>query len=469
MSEAKEYLTSNRYVRYPFKDDTVLTRGGVRIDDDSSRTVLGCFVDAMIQMKDGVSYGDPVVSGISITGHTLSFNINAPGTAATTITCTRSKTMFPVISKEAEWGWYTFVLSSDGIREFEEHSELIGDISESELHFSSRCIGRPQSKVSCFEIYGGRRVNKDTGKRLSVSEALSEDPDTTVAGDVKFVPGYNCDISYNEASLYTDAGISFRATPGAGMGIAPCECDDHELVDTDVNTLGLFSSDGHVRLFNDTCYDVLPVKVSDEEGMLFLSVKCKACCTCDMYASIVNDRLIPLKNKILESRKDLNKAYNTYETNVNLWNNRLNTALKEDVVVTMTAVPLDAAATNVKGHVYGKMNRCGYSVTMRNDSFVTLSFRLERFSANGMAFQANLNYMDGDTPTVKPLDLQKDTSDPYIFSVDIQPGKSANLSYFLRLGNMVQTDSQSGFTSSVVISAYHDDELIAIKRESLSV
>ena len=186
-----------------------------------------------------------------------------------------------------------------------------------------------------------------------------------------------------------------------------------------------------------------------------------------MYSSIVNNRLIPLKNEILSDKNILYKTLNDYETYVARWNKRVSSALPEDIIVTMTAIPLDAAATDlVKGaKVSGKMDRCGYSITVKNNSFVDVSVVIERFSVNGKAFQANINYMDGEKPVVRPVSLPG--SVPII--VDLGPGKSAMLNYFVRLDKYVKTDEQIGFITNMTVAAYHNGALVTRKNEVLSV
>ena len=157
---------------------------------------------------------------------------------------------------------------------------------------------------------------------------------------------------------------------------------------------------------------------------------------------------------------------NTFEK----WNKRIATALPEDIVVTSAGVALDAAGTDLKvgGAVSGKMNRCGLSLLVRNDSFVHVLIKLDKFEANGTPFEAQLTYMaDENTPVVLPIDLTSSLSP--LFTVLLSPGRSATLTYFVRLEDFVRTDVQSGFVANVELSVYQDDNLVVKRMETMTI
>lgn len=443
MQEAAEYLTSNRFIRYPFADDSVLS-----IPESSARAVFGCFVDAMIQLKDHRSGIVPKVIGISLLEHTLSFTLSGPSRIV--LNCTRSKSRFPVITGETDWCWYTFVLSSDGIRELESVTDLDG-LSSDELELSPHCIGMPSLGVSTLEVCGG--LKEHDGRRLTLQEALEASPDAIVSGDIGIEEGFNTTLSSEGAYLTVTAG------PGAGAGTAPCPCEQTE---QDSTRRGIWSKDGHVRLFNDTCYDYLPSGQGRLSGSLTLQAKCKACCTCEMYETLVNGRLVPLKNAILSAKRNLDRTLEDYEDSVRKWNERIRTATEDDIVMTMTAVPMESAGTNLSGSgVSGRMSRCGFTVNVRNDSFVNVKVVIDGITANGKIFQQTLGYLSGDTPVVKSSAAGQ--------SVTLQPGKSLLISYFVRSDSYQRTSSRAGFSSTVRISAYHGDRLITRKSKVVNV
>lgn len=467
MARDQEYLTGNRKTRYPFADDSVLSA-----DDATAITVFGCFVDAMVQLSSPYSNSAPRVTGLSVSGQTLSFSlIDASGHGEpANLTCSVARDRFSVISDKTSWCWYTFVMSSDGIQEFADAaaSDPELDVSGDVVCLSDRCLGRQTPGVSSFHVYGGeRKPTKWSTRRCTRLEALALGPDKIVSGDIRLVPGYNMLLEEGSAvaELYeggSSGRVTLNAVPGAGAGRLPCDCSDAVVY----KTPGLLSADGHTRLFNDTCYDLIPMKYSLKTGYLRMNVKCKACCTCEMYESIVNNRLIPLKDEILADKKSLEETQGTYEENVAKWNDRVRNARPEDIAVTMSSVPLDSAGTNLRGgDVYGRMNRCGFSLAIRNDSFVEVGITLSDIIANGDVLEAQVSYIDEDLePVARILD---DVLEPIV--VVLQPGRSMNFTCFVRKHDMVQTDSKDGFSLRVLVTAKQDDRVIFSNIKSMTV
>jgi len=467
MAQDQEYLTGNRKTRYPFADDSVLS-----VDDEKAIAVFSCFVDAMVQLKSPYSEAVPRITGISIDDPTLSFSlVDASGHGdPVDLTCSKSRTRFPVIKGETDWCWYVFVMSSDGIQEFcdakESDPEL--DVSEDSVALADRCLGRSAAMVSSIQVYGGEQEPYEgAGRRCTRLEAMALGPDFSVTGDVGFKAGNNMRIGQGSAyaslaGLDSNDSISLNAEPGAGEGRLPCECPEV----TTFRTPGLIGEGGHLRLFNDRCYDLVPMLYSPKKAYLRMHVKCKACCTCEMYAAIVKERLVPLKDTILAAKGSLDGTFATYEENVAKWNKRIQTALPEDIAVSVTAVPLDAAGTKLrKGEVFGKMNRCGFSVMVRNDSFVTVDITLSDLLANGDVFEAQASYMDENlTPKIIPV------STPFtVGNITLPAGRSMTFTCFIRPNNMVRTGSRRGFSASVKITAKQGDRLIFARTKGVSV
>ena len=464
MKTGIEYLTSSRYVRYPFADDSVLSVG-----EDKGRLVFGCFLDAMIQLKGGA---EAYISGISVDGATLSFSLCQEGQESVRLTCTRSSKRYPVVSGECDWCWYSIVLSADGIREMgEANIELNPD---EKLPFASRCIGLMSNGVTSLVVYDGTGTNEN-GRRYTLSEVLKDEAlaNWRVKGDVALQEGYNAVIETGPESMVLDGGqvITIGMSPGAGAGVVPCWCDDNEVV---YKTPGLICDDGHVRIFNDTCYDLQTDRDTSpgigvgSEGFLKIHEKCKACCTCEMYATVVNDKLIPMKDSVLKSRETLENTYTTYEKFVKDWNERLVTALPEDIIVSMTAVPLEAAATNLySSKTSGKMSRCGFSISVRNSSFVDIVIKLAGFYANGRVFEDRVNYMKTvSEPIVDKLGLDALNGEKLEEPLEIctlPPGRSLVFTYFVRLEGQVTTDRQTGFITALTFEAWQGERRI-VKR-----
>ena len=469
MATDQEYLTGNRKIRYPFAEDTVLST-----EADKSLVVFGCFIDAFIQPKSLAADTDPYVSGISMDGGMLSFVLH--GTVGSEdvslpLTCTQSRTVrFPVIRGQTDWCWYTFVMSSDGIREYSEaqlSGDPVDDVSGDIVRFSKRCLGYYSSmEVTSLKIYGGKGWNTAAGRRYTRLEAMELAPDATVTGDIVLQTGHNMSFVPGFADiplLDNEAGrITLNAVPGAGLGVLPCGCVETE----GYKTPGLLSVDGHSRLFNDTCYDLVPRVFSGEYAELVMHAKCKACCTCEMYGDIVNNRLVPLKDSILASKGVLDDATKTYVENVDKWNKRLKTATPDDIVISVSAVPLDAAATDLRKTrgVSGLMNRCGFSATVRNDSFVTVDVKFDGvFAANGDIFECQVSYMDSDK---NPVVLS--APDGYV-KVALPAGRSVALTCFVRLRNLVKTDVQTGFTVRTAIEVRQDSRVVLATEKGVSI
>ena len=194
-----------------------------------------------------------------------------------------------------------------------------------------------------------------------------------------------------------------------------------------------------------------------------MQAKCRACCTCAMYESIVKDRLIPLSESIRRDRTSLNSTLSAYENAVLKWNDRLKKAVPEDITISMTATPLDAAATDLPEGVAvtGKMNRCGCTVVVRNDSFVSVRVIIENIDANGEIFQATAGCIRDGNPVIVPVKNGTELL--------LQSGKSATVSYFVRLGSFVRTDDQTGFRSKATIAVYDGERLVTRKTKSVAI
>lgn len=470
MALDQEYLTSNRGIRYPFADDTVLP-----VEDSKSIVVFGCFIDAVVQLKSSYLDITPEITGISTNGNSLEFVLADRDAVheSKSIVCTKSRLRFPIVKGETSWCWYTFILSADGIKEYVEvnaSDDPVGDISGCKLYLSNRCLGNEAHEVTSIQVYGGKGWNRAAGRRYTRKEAMALPPDAVVTGDVKVQTGYN--VAFGSTTNYVSLAaidssndIIINAIPGAGMGALPCDCEEGVVF----KTPGLLSPDGHVRLFNDTCYDLMPTKESDLYSELKMHAKCKACCTCQMYVSIVNDRLVPLKDEILADKNSLDSTFNTYETNVAKWNERINNAFEDDIVITVTGTPLDAAGTDLKvgGNVTGFMNRCGFSIMVRNDSFVTVTFEFSDFSTNGEFFESQISYLDANLkPVITQLDLGRGGGG---ISVALPPGRSATFTSFIRLAKMVTTDEKTGFVANAKVTAKQGSRVIVSQVKGITI
>lgn len=471
MAQAQEYLTSNRKIRFPFADDSSLNYSegdDPGIQNEKSLLVFGCFVDALIQPLNSNIVTTPLITNITIQGTTISFTLTQEETPSFTerLTCAASDILFPIIQGKTSWCWYVFVLSSDGIRELSSQADYIGDISTSILRFNTRCLTSYPTGVTSLKVYSGDKINQSTGSRYSVYDILATPPDAVLKENISLHEGYNTSLTQPPTLLSiddTDQTCSIAAVPGAGLGVKVCG-DEPTSENTSVS--GFYSADGHSCLYNDTCYDFFPVKMSEEKAYLYLQAKCTACCTCEMYEDIVNNKLIPLKTEILNAQQSLNSSLELYEENVKKWNIRLKKVYPEDIIISTVGIPLDAAATNLSSStIRGKMNRCGFSVTVRNNSFVTVKASFQKLMTTGTLHELQVSYIDEElNPYVDVLGEKVPEKD-----YTLLPGRSLILTGFIRGRNLVRTDVASGFILGLDVIIKQGDSIVLTRKQELAI
>lgn len=471
MTIANEYLTGNRYIRYPFKDNSVITVND-EPNNDYSLVYFGCFVDAAIQLKPNSKNDTPIVTDIRLENSTLYFSLarkSNPGDKKHLI-CTKSKSKFPVIRGYTDWCWYTFTISAasiiEGIEELKSlDQQAIGspNLTNLQLEFNTRCVGIQPNMLTSLHIYEGDKPSlRYPTERFTVQEILEDNvaPDCIIStGDVSLTEGYNMSFAPNSIiSSITPLvdSINISAVPGAGAGVAPCPCTD----DVDLSKFRLKSSNGHVCIINDSCYDLYPQKVSEQQAVVKFIAKCTACCTCDMYASLVENRLAPIKDEILANKNSIDSTLNKYEEYVQKWNERLVTVLPEDITITATGVGLDAVATDLKeSKTSGYLDRCGFSINITNNAFLPVEVEITKISAHGSIHELQLTYMDDD---FNPVILHKITEEV----VTLAPGRSLLATGFLRKLKRVLTTTPEGYIIyAQVVVRHNDKEIINTKKK----
>lgn len=471
-------------VAFPFEDGQFVRWGASQDWSDAQAALQKCFVDARVNLdRHSVSEVEwPSVGGFAKTKNRLSFFIETCGTKIP-LSVTPSRTPFPIISGSADWGWYVVTMSSEGVKEFCESDFEFRAGESNSVRLCDRCVSMKPVELSSLKVYDGVsidlfdkyvgyepgevcrmhgrfyrcRSHVDPGMPFDVGKwdevgISSIDPDFVLMGDVDIRPGYNIQITEpDDIEMDVEAGFELNAEPGAGLGRVPCDCTR-----SDVVVSQLFAETGHTRLFNDTCYDVEPFVEEDEKthekiGVLQLHVKCTACCTCDMYASIVNDRLVNIANAIRGCKKDLDDDLVLYEDAVARFNRRLEAPTIDDVSMTLTGMPVGKnVGSKLSGsNVSGMMQRCAFTAVVRNSSYSTIIVSVYSLKGSDYVIEATASWADeNDDPQSKTTDSARKMIGA---SFSILPGRSLVIAYITKRDSHVSSVTTGGYTGSVAV------------------
>ena len=367
-STGNGYLSGNMLSPFPFEDGYP---GVVNEDAAVLDAIQRCFVDAGVYVvglnDEDVSW--PSIGMFTVSDGRLLFSLKV-GDSTIEMSAAPSMERFQVISGKADWGTYVVTVSSEGI------SEIIGGDSNfahpvPALSSSTGLDGRFYLRLCA------RCVTFSPGglKRILVYDGIgdkSDGPQYILSGEVSIVPGNNFILNNPDG---VDAGIELCAKPGAGTGKNPCTCGGIGNTARRKDAL-----EGHVRLFNDTCYDFEPLDTCSESTTRVLKVhaKCTACCTCEMYKSIVDDRLAPIARVVRSVKDKIDSNLLDYEGAVEKFNDRIDSPNIEDVQMSLSGMPnfrnFSSELTNTC--ISGYMRRCVFTFTVRNTSYAVLSVRV---------------------------------------------------------------------------------------------
>lgn len=436
------YLTGKMLIPFPFEDGQCIEWPEPFDRGVAQRLLESCFVDAEMCFRGNeLPEGRwPSLGEFSVSGSTLSFQIMA-GHAAERLSVSWSSDRFPIANGLAPWGHYVMVLSSEGIRNMCESGispPAPGYSSSSEqdggnwLRLCDRCITLSPVGLTSIRVYDGVRPDAfststkgyfigDTcyrnGKyyvcvsriykgepwdpvkwdRVSLMDVKRRNPSFILDGEVSIKPGNNMQLSEPDV----DNGIGLEAIPGAGLGPVTCWCDD---LDAKAAKSPIFSPDGHTRIFNDTCYDLEPGEIGEIQvgnvsrvsRKLLMHAKCTACCTCEMYGSIVNDRLAPLASAIREARASMYECLDKYESSVKMFNGRISKPHMSDVILTLSGMPVgvNLGSKLSGGSVKGKMGRCAFTAMLRNSSYRDVTATIYALSGTDKVVEASASWTD---------------------------------------------------------------------------
>ena len=478
------YLSGNMLVPFPFEDGQTLawSSGSSELDAEAQRLLERCFADAFVNAYGAdIEDGWPSIGGFSAGDSRMSFSICAGGMSAS-VTISDSASRFPILSGRAPFGSYVVVMSSEGLRDFlsfcSEKSispPAPGSSSPSVrdgvfLRLCARCAAKSPSGLTSIRVFDG--VNPK-----------SSGPHFVLKGNISVIPGNNMLISDPDEN-----GMQIGAVPGAGMGTVPCSCEDVASVKSPI-----MSPDGHTRIFNDTCYDIEPWiesviengKVVKRIGHIQLHAKCTACCTCEMYESIVNDRLVPIARLVRLLRTGgtdddgnhvtgLGELLTSYEKAVKRFNQRLQRPMASDVRLSLSGMPVGAnlspklADTGVKG----RMGRCAFTAILRNSSYSVISATVISISGSDSVVEVSVSWTDENgAPRSKTVNSSSDMVNQ---KFSVMPGMSLVVTFVSVKNEMVGSASTGGYKGSISVGVSYSTEggpsgSLGILRKSVEV
>ena len=436
------YLTGNTLVAFPFADDQCLAWPVDVPRAEAQRALERCFADAAVNLNveavDAAAW--PRLMNFTVSGTTLSFVLTAAG-ASIPLSVAVARTPFPILSGRAPFGTYVLVLCAEAVRAFctsDFPPPVAGNSSASwreegsSLRLCPKCVTFRPVGLRTLRVYDG------VGKK-------SDGPHFVLTGDIALQPGNNIQLTEPGETN----GIRLNAVPGAGLGVVPCGCTGGE-----EKVSPLFSSDGHTRIFNDTCYDVEPqirTEGGKRIGVLQMHAKCTACCTCEMYASLVNDRLAPIATRVRQAKSQIAGFLTDYEEAVARFNRRLVNPTLEDVPVSLSGMPVGSklGVKLEKTQVKGKMGRCAFTAIVRNASFATLTATIYALSGTDEVVESTAAWSDADG---NPMSQTSDWANGLVGKAfEIQPGRALVVTFISVRKELVGSVRTGGYTGSISV------------------
>lgn len=336
------FLTSNRYRTYPFEDNAP----GVDIRGDGSYSVpmvpAGFMVDANMLVWDATAvYLDSITRAAN--NYTLTFTdgdaavlaaVQLPlptlsGNGYTTIAIGNDQSPDPLHSK-----LYGRILVSTEFVTYlsgmEDGTYTYGD----GLRFVPSVVVQRPSKVLSLAPHTG--TVPSSGNNMEVG---------AIAGHVKLVNGYNCELDTVVSYVPDTTVITISAIAGTGLGIVPCKKEATIPVSV---PHGLHPDiRGNVILEGDECYTIV-----SEGNKLRIYGSCTACCDCDEFVAVGNELRTLLDGTAAAylQLKETHQGEDGYEQAVTDWNDNKYRRRGETVTLTAYAHKAYKGASN-----YGTM------------------------------------------------------------------------------------------------------------------
>lgn len=442
------YLTGNMQIAFPFEDDQCLSwRHDERLR--LQQALQKCFVDANVSLTDHSvpDGGWPAIGSFSVDDNTL-YCVLSVGDDIVQVSIRADRDRFPILYGKRPWGAYVLVASAEGIVEF---LSLCKELSISPpVPTQTSYTGRDGAfwLRLCPKCVNVRPISLTSIRVFDGVKAKADGPHFVLTGNVEVRPGNNMQLLEPDD---IENGIEFNATPGAGLGRIACVC-----AETAGGNAALAGPDGHARLFNDTCYDLeVGEKYINKDGLetqdLKIHVKCTACCTCAMYESIVNDRLVKLANIVREAKLRIGELHQSYESAVKRFNTRLVCPTLSDVTLTLSGMPIGANVSPKIGNnkVSGKMSRCAFSALVRNSSFSALTVTVTGMSGTDSIVEAIATWTNEPG---EPQEVISDSAGGVVGKkYTIYPGRSLSITYVSEKNAKVSQVITGGFSGKFAV------------------
>ena len=466
MSLGNGYLSSNMLSAFPFADGQCIAWEHDRANDLQC-ALQKCFVDAGVYLNSHtVDESEwPSIHLSHAANGVISFMIGAFEDDVS-LSVSSSRQPFPMINGNAPWGAFVISCSSEGINDLcslldelsvappalDRFSSSPGRDGDLWLKLCPKCVVLKPQGLTSIQVYDGQ---------VSNNHLLENGPHFILQDAIKIRPGNNMqlqDPDDTDFAVEGRNGISLNAIPGAGLGRNPCTCQE-----TPVGNNMLAGPDGHARLFNDTCYDLEPGPkyIDPDTGFetqdLKIHVKCTACCTCDMYAALV-DRLSILAGSAAQAgsirwaKASLNDYLRQYESAVRLFNERLSKPLLSDVTMSLSGMPIGANISPklTTDKVKGRMSRCAFTAIIRNASYFEIVAVVRSLSGSNIIVESSASWSDEGG---SPLSTTGDSAAAVLgSSFVIYPGRSLVINFVSQKTNMVNAVSTGGFAGYASVS-----------------
>ena len=427
MSLGNGYLSGNMLIPFPFRDGQPTPWTG-----EVQSALEACFVDAAMHIS-GSSVpegGWPALGGFTPSGNSLSFKVSV-GDDEVSVSVAASSDPFPIVRGSAPWGTYVLVVSSEGLRRLAEcdfpapvrsSSSPSGRSAGVWLELCAKCVTVTPVGLTSIRVFDGIH-SEESG------------PHFVLSGDVSVRPGNNMDVSTEDSG-----SIRLDAVPGGGTGVLPCICDEP------ATTSPLMSRDGLSRIFNDTCYDLEPLA----GGVIQIHSKCTACCTCEMYESIVKDRLVPLANALRKARADLSGMLDDYESAVSKFNYRISHPTDADYTLSLAGMPVGGMLSPRLGttDVRGRMSRCAFTAVLANKSQYDMTAWIETLGGTDDVVEVSATWTDeNDAQHAMSADR---TADILGYQMHVGPGRSLVVNFVSRKRAKVkEVSTNTGYTGYI--------------------
>ena len=464
------YLSGNMLSAFPFEDGQCLAWPSESAEVRNSLQVAlqKCFVDACIYVdSESLDSKWPVVGAFSINGNAISFKIGS-GTEGgdVSLSVSSSSIVFPIVSGAAPWGRYVLVLSSEGIRDF---CALCEDISiyppsppalitssssgrdgDFWLRICAKCTTMRQRGLTSIMVYDGM-------------SSIESGPHFVMRGDISIMPGNNVRLLPPDDE---SNGVQISAVPGAGLGKCPCICEE-----SSGGSSALAGPDGNCRIFNDTCYDLVPGSKYDKyvESLgryahtqeIEIHAKCTACCSCEMYAGLVN-RLASIaglvgsdseyaRGSVRWAKAMLGDMHAKYEDAVEKFNQRMSAPKISDLALTLSGMPIgkNVSPDISNSGVTGKMSRCAFTAILRNSSYFEILARITSMSGTNSVVEASVSW---SSESGAPMSVTRDSSSGIVGrTFSVFPGRSLVVTYISTKGDKVNSVVTGGFRGSIYV------------------